>query len=240
MHISVFNDPFAVAGSPFAIPKPRFSATDSRFTNSRKTESLEPSENHDLPTVSDDLSDESLVSAIVEGDPDSFRLLIERFRSKILRTASRFARNREELEDLSQDIFLKAWKGLPSFKNTAPFEHWLMRLAVRVCYDFLRKNRNRREKEVSKEAIDESGDRLTADAGENTDLRAEEAREVLNLALDALKPKERLILTLKELQNKSVKEVAGLTGWSESNVKVRAMRARNRLREILIEQGYED
>lgn len=187
-----------------------------------------------------DPSDEAIVAVAIEGDPNAFARLVERYQQRILATASRFARNAQELEDLSQDIFLKAWKGLPSFKGTAPFEHWLMRLTVRVCYDFLRKNRRFRENEVSREAIDETGERLPSQTPDepNPELAAAEAREVLNHAMASLKPKERLILTLKELENRSVREIAELTGWSVSNVKVRAMRARNRLKQILIEQGH--
>ncbi|MEM1296526.1 MAG: sigma-70 family RNA polymerase sigma factor [Verrucomicrobiota bacterium] len=188
--------------------------------------------------MTDESSDEAIVSQSLGGDPHAFALLVDRYQSRILGTASRFARNRHELEDLSQDIFLKAWKGLPTFKATAPFEHWLMRLAVRVCYDFLRKNRRFRENEVSREVVNEKNDRLTEESVENADLDAGEAREVLQHAMETLNPKDQLVLTLKELENRSVREIADLTGWSISNVKVRAMRARNRLKANLIELGY--
>lgn len=189
-------------------------------------------------SMTDEASDEAIVSQSLGGDPHAFGLLVERYQGRILGTASRFARNRHELEDLSQDIFLKAWKGLPTFRATAPFEHWLMRLAVRVCYDFLRKNRRFRENEISRELVNEKNDRLKEESADNADLDAGEAREVLQHAMASLKPKDQLVLTLKELEHKSVREIADLTGWSVSNVKVRAMRARNRLKENLIELGY--
>ena len=185
-------------------------------------------------------TDESLVRTILGGDPDSYSVLIERYRGKILGSASKFARNRQELEDLGQEIFLKAWKGLKSFRGDAPFEHWLMRLSVRVCYDFLRRNRRYRENEISKEVVDETGDRLTDEPEGNRELAAGEAREVLHHAMSKLRAKDQLVLNLKEIQRKSIREIADLTGWSESNVKVRAMRARNRLKERLIELGYAD
>ncbi|MFT5468414.1 MAG: RNA polymerase sigma-70 factor (ECF subfamily) [Verrucomicrobiales bacterium] len=183
-------------------------------------------------------SDEAVVRKILGGDPDSYSVLIERYRGKILGSASRFARNRQELEDISQDIFLKAWKGLKSFRGEAPFEHWMMRLAVRVCYDFLRRNRRYRENEISKELVDETGDRLTDEPEGNRELAASEAREVLHHAMSKLRAKDQLVLNLKEIQRKSIREIAELTGWTESNVKVRAMRARNRLKERLTELGY--
>ncbi len=183
--------------------------------------------------------DEILVGQAANGEPDAFARLVERYQGRILGTASRFARNRQELEDLSQDIFLKAWKGLPTFRGKAPFEHWLMRLAIRVCYDFLRKNRRFREHEISRELVDGKHERLPGEAEENAELEAGEAREVLHHAMARLKPKDQLILTLKELEDRSVREIAELTGWSISNVKVRAMRARNRLKDVLLELGYE-
>ncbi len=197
-----------------------------------------PDLDQDLEMKEPQPSDEELVSAIMGGEPERFQELMERHQGKVLGTASRFTRNLEELEDLGQEIFLKVWKGLHSFRATAPFEHWLMRLTVRVCYDFLRKNRRRRENEISKEYVDGMDQRLTLDPDGNPDLLAQEAREVLHHAMSHLTPKEQLILTLRELERRSVREIAGLTGWTESNVKVRAMRARNRLRDVLIELGY--
>lgn len=188
--------------------------------------------------MSGEISDETVVKTILGGDPDAYAILIERYRGKILGAASRFARNKHELEDLGQEIFLKAWKGLKSFRADAPFEHWLMRLASRCCYDFLRRNRRYRENEVSRELVDETGDRLPDQSEGNRELEAGEAREVLHQAMAKLKPKDQLVLNLKELQRKSIREIAELTGWSETNVKVRAMRARNRLKETLIELGY--
>lgn len=140
---------------------------------------------------------------------------------------ARFARDDGQLEDISQEIFIRAYRNLRKFRGDAPFEHWLARLAVRVCYDFLRKNRRfRGDVPLEREdlmAAPETG---------------REAREVLDFALARLAPEERLVITLLELEDKSVREVAELTGWSESNVKVRAFRARQALKKIL-EKSHE-
>ena len=181
--------------------------------------------------------DGELVRRAVGGNDSAFAELAERYRSRAFGTASRFARGRAELEDLAQDIFIRAWKGLGSYRYDAPFEHWFMTIAVRTCYDFLRKNRKRRESEV---LVDESPADRYADRSDPHSERLQQRREAWELVsqlLEQLNDKERLIITLIDLEQKTVKEAAVLTGWSESNVKVRAHRARNKLREIYQSQN---
>ncbi len=185
--------------------------------------------------------DGELVKRVLAGDDSAYAVLVARYRSRVFSTASRFTRGQAELEDLAQDIFVRIWKGLKSYRADAPFEHWLMTVTVRSCYDFLRKNRKRREREV---LFDEAsagvvpGDGMfSGDEPEERRRRQREAWEVVQVLLEKLNEKERLVITLMELEEKSVKEVAALTGWSEANVKVRAFRARNRMRDIFAKQG---
>lgn len=167
----------------------------------------------------------------MEGDDAAFAVLAERYRSRVFGTASRFARGKSEIEDLAQDIFLRIWKGLGSYREEAPFEHWVMTLTVRACYDFLRKHRRRRESEVLVDETPAEWNASSPDDDARTRQRRE-ALEVVNHLLEQMNDKDRLILTLMELEERSVKEVAELTGWSESNVKVRAHRARAKMRAL--------
>lgn len=178
--------------------------------------------------------DQSLVSAARSGDMAAFGRLVTTYKSRIFSISGKYARNHHELEDLAQDIFIKAWKGLPLFRGDAPFEHWLMRLAVRACYDFLRKNRSRREKEVSRDALMESGHAGLEGIGAPEVAEETEALLEVRHAMALLAPKEQLVLTLLELEDRPVREVAILTGWSESNVKVRAFRARQSLKKYIL------
>lgn len=164
------------------------------------------------------------------GDMAAFGGLVAIYQSRIFATAAKYARNHHELEDLAQDIFIKAWKGLASFRGEAPFEHWLMRLAVRACYDFLRRNRSRREKEVSRDALLECGYPGLEGPGVPEPAEETQALREVRRALTLLTPKERHVITLLELEERPVREVAELTGWSETNVKVRAFRARQSLK----------
>lgn len=177
--------------------------------------------------------DQELVKAAQGGDMQAFAALVRKYKSRIFATASRYARNHHELDDLAQDIFIRAWRGLHSFRGDAPFEHWLMRLAVRACYDFLRRNRNRREREISRDALLEAGC-LMVDAGDPQEIAEEsDALLLIRKAMQKLSPKDQMVITLLELEERSVREVAALTGWTETNVKVRAFRARQMLRKVI-------
>ena len=174
------------------------------------------------------MTDEELIRSALNGGDASFAELVQRYKSKIFGMASRFAGDAHQLDDLAQEIFIRAWRNLAKFRADAPFEHWLSRVAIRVCYDFLR-GRKRRGNLVP---LDDERDSEIPTAPGDADAAAD-AREVLARAMQKLSPEERLVITLTELEEKSVREAAELTGWSESNVKVRAFRARQSLKKIL-------
>jgi RNA polymerase sigma-70 factor (ECF subfamily) len=178
-------------------------------------------------------SDDPTVLDARAGDQAAFGRLVSLYKSRVFATAAKYARNHHELEDLAQDIFIKAWKGLPGFRGDAPFEHWLMRLAVRACFDFLRKNRSRREKEVSRDALMELGHPGLDEIIDRDIAGDSQALREVRRAMALLTPKERHVITLLELEDRPVREVAELTGWSESNVKVRAFRARQSLKKFI-------
>ncbi|MBS0660212.1 MAG: sigma-70 family RNA polymerase sigma factor [Verrucomicrobia bacterium] len=178
--------------------------------------------------------DTALVRAVQGGDADAFSELVRRYKSRVFGIASRFARGLHELEDLAQDIFLRAFRKIGAFRSEAPFEHWLSTVAVRRCYDHLRRTKHERTEE-SLEAIEFAA----ADDEPERRRAAREAHEVVHRALQRLPADMRLVLTLLELEDRSVREIASLTGWSEGNVKTRALRARARLKEILQAQRHE-
>jgi RNA polymerase sigma-70 factor (ECF subfamily) len=179
-------------------------------------------------------SDAELIRAVLDGDPESFQPLIERYQPRVFATARRYARREDEVADIVQEIFIKAFQKLGSFRGDAPFEHWLMRLAVRTCYDFLRGHQRNREHSFT-ELTDEESDWLDRfnTGPDDADENAEAARALVRRVLDQLPPPARLVITLLEIEEKSVKEIAALTGWSETLVKVRAFRARAQMRRII-------
>ncbi|HEX9047681.1 MAG TPA: sigma-70 family RNA polymerase sigma factor, partial [Verrucomicrobiae bacterium] len=90
-------------------------------------------------------SEAELIAAVLKGDSASFEPLVAKYSPRVFATARRYARRDSEVEDIAQEVWFKAFQKLRSFRGEAPFEHWLMRLAVRTCYDFLRGHQRNRE-----------------------------------------------------------------------------------------------
>jgi RNA polymerase sigma-70 factor (ECF subfamily) len=181
-----------------------------------------------------DATDKELIAAVLDGDASSFEPLVERYQPRVFATARRYARREDEVEDIVQEIFIKAYQKLSTYRAEAPFEHWLMRMAVRTCYDFLRKHQRNREHNVTEISAEEND--WLENVGEDTTEREahrDAAKALVDRLLEGLSPDFRLVITLLEIEEKSVKEIAELTGWSVSLVKVRAYRARNQMRKML-------
>jgi RNA polymerase sigma-70 factor (ECF subfamily) len=177
--------------------------------------------------VSDDAE---LVQRIRDGATDEFAELVRRHQSQVRSIVGRYERDVHLCDDLVQDTFLKAWRALASFDGRAPFAHWLSRIAVRVALDHLR----RRKARASEVGFDDLGEDAldwlrTGEAEPPPGL----AREVLDVALRDLSPAEQVVITLQEIEGRSVREISALTGSSSVAVRVRALRARAKLRRAL-------
>jgi len=175
-----------------------------------------------------------LISAVLKGDTASFEPLVQKYSPRVFATARRYARRESEAEDIAQEVWLKAFDKLKSFRGDAPFEHWLMRMTVRTCYDFLRGHRRNRESSFTDLSETESDwlEGFVA-APESASETADAAKALVDHVLEKLSPPARLVITLLEIEDRPVKEIAGLTGWSVPLVKVRAFRARAEMRKIL-------
>jgi RNA polymerase sigma-70 factor (ECF subfamily) len=185
-------------------------------------------------------SEAELIAAVLSGDSASFEPLVTKYSPRVFATARRYARRESEIEDIVQEVWLKAFDKLKGFRGEAPFEHWLMRLAVRTCYDFLRGHQRNRESSFSElsEPEDDWLDRFVA-APESASENADAARLLVGKVLEKLSPPARLVITLLEIEDRSVKEIAEMTGWSVPLVKVRAFRARGEMRKILARMTQE-
>jgi RNA polymerase sigma-70 factor (ECF subfamily) len=181
-----------------------------------------------------------LIAAVLQGDAASFEPLVEKYSPRVFATARRYARRESEVEDIAQEVWLKAFSKLASFRGEAPFEHWLMRMTVRTCYDFLRGHQRNRESAFSELSEPETDwlERFVAEPG-NASENADAAKLLVARLLEKLSPSARLVITLLEIEDRSVKEIAKLTGWSVPLVKVRAFRARGEMRKILSKMAKE-
>lgn len=196
---------------------------------------LEPPVVHSIYSRMDQSdSDAALIAAVLKGSTARFESLVQKYSPRLFATARRYARRESEVEDIVQEIWAKAYAHLATFRGDAPFEHWLMRLAVRICYDFLRKHQRNRETTFTELTEPESDwlDRHIAGSGGDPE-QASAAKLLVERLLSQLSPPARLVITLLELEERSVKEISRLTGWSIPLVKVRAFRARAEMKKLL-------
>tara|TARA_A100001037_G_scaffold180306_1_gene161652 strand:+ start:805 stop:1464 length:660 start_codon:yes stop_codon:yes gene_type:complete len=178
------------------------------------------------------LTDADLVARVRAGDNEAFALLVERHQQQVFAILSRYERDRHRVEDLAQDTFLKAWKGLEQYRASAPFQHWISRIAVNVALDHIRRATRR----IRETGFDDLGDApldwLRSENSER-DVEKAEACELLGYLLAQLSTDDRKVITLQSIEGWSVDDISRLTGWSSVSVRVRAHRARGRLRNAL-------
>jgi len=184
-----------------------------------------------------EMDEEQAIQAVVDGNVNAFAYLVEKYKRHVARIVARHV-PRDSVEDVSQEAFVRACRGLKSFDGRKPFEHWLSRITVRCCCDYWRNKGNSHETPISDMSEDGQNflDMLTANRGrEEFERQAEkeEALKLLSWAMAKLGPEDRTVLTLTYLEGRSVAETADLMGISVPNVKVRSFRSRNKLRKLL-------
>lgn len=180
------------------------------------------------------MNDETeLLAKIRNGATDDFAEIIQRHQEQVVKILYRYERDAHLVEDLAQDTFVKAWNALAQFDGRAPFAHWLSRIAVHVALDHLRK-RKRVKNEIGFEELGEDAlDWFHSDDAEKN-VEANQAREILELAMRELSAEEQLVITMLEIEGRSVEEIRALTNSSSVAVRVRAFRARAKLKKSLL------
>ena len=173
-----------------------------------------------------------------EGDESAFAEIVRRYSPRVFRFASRYFRQRELVEEAAQEVFLKAFTQLDSFEGRGSMEGWLTRITTNTCLNLLRSARRRPELTVSDLTDDENtwlDDKLAHVAAERhqSSERSVVAADLAGRVLETLSPDDQLVLTLIDGEDTPVKEVAEMTGWSLSKVKVQAFRARRRMRKAV-------
>ena len=176
--------------------------------------------------------DAAILRRIRKGEPEAFEILVARYKNRVFGILTHYERDAQKVEDLAQDTFLKAWRNLEQYRAKSPFEHWLSRIASNVARDHLRRIQ-RRIRETSFEDLGEGSIDWLSTGNINRQLKVREARQLLEYAMQALTPLSRVILTQREIEGRSLKEVSELTGQSVDSVKVRCHRAKIKMREAL-------
>ena len=183
-------------------------------------------------------SDTELVTKASRGDESAFEELFNRHRRRVALIASRFFRRPEQIEEIVQESFTKAYFALGDFSNQqeTSFASWLARISFNTCYDELRRLKRRPESSMSEVSEEEASwlkEQLRVEGAAGNIESAVVARDLASKLLSRLSPEDRLVLIMLDVEGLSVSEIAGLTGWSISKVKVRAHRARASLRRVL-------
>jgi RNA polymerase sigma-70 factor (ECF subfamily) len=187
-------------------------------------------------SVASTSSDAEDVRRAQQGDAEAYRRLVDRHQDHVGRILWRFSRDRRVHEELVQDVFVEAYLSLSRYRGKAPFEHWLARIATRVGYRYWKEKARRRRTE----SFDiQEWDQATSGEDVASTLDPSDAAELLHRVFEQLAPRDRLVLTLRYLEQCDVVETARRTGWTRTMVKVQTMRARNRLRKLLEQSGME-
>src|ERR1043165_2050722 len=174
-------------------------------------------------------SDSEIISLVLKGDHDAYALLVERYKSYVFTLTLRFTKNREDAEEVSQDIFVKAYRSLADFKGTAKFSTWLYTIVNTTCITFLRKKR------LDIRSLDDEKTFEVADS-QDSGFRANQVEQksrlnMVNQAIAMLGPDDAEIITLFYKNEQSLDEISQILGVEVNTAKVRLHRARTRLKE---------
>src|SRR5216684_5554822 len=173
-----------------------------------------------------------LVRSAQKGDKEAFEELVRRHQHRVFAVAGGILRRREDVEDIAQQVFVKAYFSLKRFDQRAAFSTWLHKITVNECWDLLRKRKARPlvyESDFSEEQSRQyaSPDRKVAQGPDTSDRLA--MRQRLERMLSQLEKRDRAMLVLKEVEGFSVEEIAESMGLNANTVKVRLFRARRRI-----------
>ena len=185
--------------------------------------------------MADDFDAAALVAAARQHDESAAREIVRRLYPFVVRLVRSHRPRRTAEEDLCQMIFAKVFQKLSQFSGKVPLEHWVSRIAINTCINQIQAERARpefREADLSDEEVAVINN-LAATSEELGPDRSFAARDLVERLLAALKPAERLVIDLLYLQQRSVAEIQALTGWGASLVKVRAFRARQKMKQQL-------
>ena len=181
-------------------------------------------------------TDKELVKRVQKGDLAAFDMLFSRYQTKIVNLISRYVRDREEVQDVAQEAFIKAYRNLPGFRRDSSFYTWIYRITVNLAIDFRRRAYRGRETALDETRITpddahHTGPRPLATPSQNYDRKELGTR--IRRAIDSLPDDQRTAIVLREIQGLSYKEIAETMGCAEGTVMSRLYYGRKKLQSIL-------
>lgn len=165
------------------------------------------------------------------GDSAAFNQIVLAYRRRILGTISRLIGRPEDVEDVAQEVFVRLFYSLDQLRSTEVFEPWLYRLSINACYDYLRRAKRRNEPRMSDLSEQQvmMADSVAGSKFQQEEQRKSRVREFTQSLFRHVSEEDRLLLTLKEVEGLSLKELEEVYGVNENALKVRLFRARQRV-----------
>lgn len=174
-------------------------------------------------------SDNEIISRVLQGEKNAYAELVNRYQNYVFTLTLRFTKNREDAEEVAQDIFVKAYRALSDFRGASKFSTWLYTIVNTTCITFLRKKR------LATHSLDDERTFELADS-QDSGLRANLVEQkskinMVNQAIALLNPDDAEIITLFYKSEQSLEEIAAILGLETNTAKVRLHRARQRLKD---------
>lgn len=183
------------------------------------------------------VDENKLVNKAVKGDNSAFEALMEKHMGIIYNIALRMTANQDDAEDMTQEIMIKIFRSLGSFKGNSKFSTWIYRVAVNTCLDELKKKKNKKHLSLDAEISGDDGENQIEikDDSPSPEKLAEqnELRDMVAAAVKLLSDEHRAVIVLRDIRGMSYSEIAGILGCSDGTVKSRISRARAQLKMIL-------
>ena len=184
-------------------------------------------------TIKMTTNDQILINQIVEGDTNSFTVLVDRYKDLVFTLALRMLKNREEAEEVAQDTFIKTYKALDKFKGDSKFSTWIYRVAYNSCLDRIKKNK----KHLNDVEINEFTEHQVVTIDSALDkMETNERKEAIQRCIDTLPSQESFLLTLYYFDDLSLDEISKIVGITANSIKVKLFRCRKKLATILKSQ----
>ncbi len=183
----------------------------------------------------DEIFDEkSCLAAVRRGDATAAKRLVDHLYPIVYKVIAGRVPRMMAVEDMAQDVFAKVFQKMDQYQGAVPLAHWVSRIALTTCFDALRRQKRRPELRLADMTEEEEAvvKELERDNGTVEDLNASSALEVVDKLLSGLSPEDAAVIRWMELEDKTIKEIQGMTGWSGALVKIRAFRARSKLRKV--------
>ena len=176
--------------------------------------------------------EQELVRNCQSGDPEAFRLLVERYQNRVFSIAHTLVRSRQDVEDIAQQVFTKIYLRIGSFDSRAALITWIYRITINECYNLLRKNKPSRWLRACEMTESEAHQMDSTPAAEPGPERRAEMSEMVAYLLGRVSPEDRLLLYLKEVEGYSIQDLSAMMDTNENTIKVKLFRARQRLAEL--------